>query len=577
MGNTLSLFVDGVRASAPQAIPEEIRGKSLFPHVGYRGCTIQVHFGPEPLRSLPFKCRTIQSAAASDVSKAKVAALVDGKHEVLFPVGFPDEGTFDWLDSFLEKNKQYVEISDRKIIDWAKKSGVQGKGAIQGTNDKPKAQLGVPGLDDFSASRLVKTVAPLVPRHYVVMEVKNNLVESDRTATAKRFSSKHFKKVARVVMGEPSAEYKELVKDKLLKLKQEKLDAAFKVKKAEKEKKKIVAQKQKEAAERKKKADEARKALIEKKKKEAEDKKKREAGEEIEEKVEEEEVKKEEKEETKEEEKAEEESDAEPEKAELTEEESKMWFAKGALSDLSTTVLEKHFGEFSIPSKSEGFDEIKYEWQKEKPSKEYLRNWVLERKRTSRIDSLQPSQWFNEQQAEFTKKIAEWQAKQKTAKAAPKKKKADDGEEDEAGMDIYSIDNVCDVGNGEPLFLDFEAHDWALMTLRWELHLVAVAFKKDVGDPDREKIPEQHFSFYFSKYFKKSIQPKNFGKDSIKEVVAAYVKDTVTFDGEPCMFASNLTEDAAPDMFVKLTEEKRRERQRRIDAGDETARLKFSK
>jgi len=29
-------------------------------------------------------------------------------------------------------------------------------------------------------------------------------------------------------------------------------------------------------------------------------------------------------------------------------------------------------------------------------------------------------------------------------------------------------------------------------------------------------------------------------------------------------------------MFVKLTEEKRRERQRRIDAGDETARLKFT-
>merc|ERR1711874_184360 len=29
------------------------------------------------------------------------------------------------------------------------------------------------------------------------------------------------------------------------------------------------------------------------------------------------------------------------------------------------------------------------------------------------------------------------------------------------------------------------------------------------------------------------------------------------------------------DIFIKLTEESRRERQRRIDAGDETARLKF--
>merc|ERR1712061_55007 len=30
------------------------------------------------------------------------------------------------------------------------------------------------------------------------------------------------------------------------------------------------------------------------------------------------------------------------------------------------------------------------------------------------------------------------------------------------------------------------------------------------------------------------------------------------------------------DVFVKLTEENRRERQRRIDAGDETAKIKFS-
>merc|ERR1712048_336160 len=148
--------------------------------------------------------------------------------------------------------------------------------------------------------------------------------------------------------------------------------------------------------------------------------------------------------------------------------------------------------------------------------------------------------------------------------------------EDEVGVDIFSIENVCDVGNGEPLFLDFESHDWALMTLRWELHLLATAFKKDVADPDREKIPEQHFSFYFNKYFKKNLNTKNFGKESVKDLVASLVKDTVTFDGEPCMFGSNLTEDAAPDMFVKLTEEKRRERQRRIDAGDETARLKFN-
>merc|ERR1719433_360582 len=45
--------------------------------------------------------------------------------------------------------------------------------------------------------------------------------------------------------------------------------------------------------------------------------------------------------------------------------------------------------------------------------------------------------------------------------------------------------------------------------------------------------------------------------------------------GRPCA-AAGVGDLENPDMFVKLTEENRRERQRRIDAGDETARLKFS-
>merc|ERR1712029_985608 len=158
-----------------------------------------------------------------------------------------------------------------------------------------------------------------------------------------------------------------------------------------------------------------------------EDKKKKEAGEEVKEEDDKEEaVEAEDKEETKEEDKSEDEG--EPEKAELTEEELKTWFPKGLRSDLTPNVLDKSFGDFSIPAKSEGFDEVKFEWQKEKPSREYLRNWVIERKRTSKIENLQPSEWFKEQQANYAKKLAEWQAKQKTAKAAPKKKKADEGD-----------------------------------------------------------------------------------------------------------------------------------------------------
>ena len=53
------------------------------------------------------------------------AALTqETQHEVLFPVGLPDEGMFDWLDMFLAKNPTYTELSDRVILDWAHKSGL---------------------------------------------------------------------------------------------------------------------------------------------------------------------------------------------------------------------------------------------------------------------------------------------------------------------------------------------------------------------------------------------------------------------------------------------------------------------
>merc|ERR1712048_1093089 len=212
----------------------------------------------------------------------------------------------------------------------------------------------------------------------------------------------------------------------------------------------------------------------------------------------------------------EEEEDKGPEQAVLTEEDEKIWFTKPSVADLTDQVLEKHFSEFSIPDKDEGFDEVTFEWQKEKESKQYVQNWVLERKRTTRMEHLQPSGWFKTQAAEFSKKLQEWQTKQKTAQETAKKKPDDDEDLDK---DIFTIQDICDVGDGEPLFLNFTPEDWALMSLRWELHLLAAAFKKDVDDPDRTEIPEQHMAFYYYKYFKKNLAPKGYGKDTLAELV----------------------------------------------------------
>eukprot|EP00747_Dinoflagellata_sp_TGD_P078260 gnl/TRDRNA2_/TRDRNA2_159982_c1_seq1.p1 gnl/TRDRNA2_/TRDRNA2_159982_c1~~gnl/TRDRNA2_/TRDRNA2_159982_c1_seq1.p1 ORF type:complete len:879 (+),score=344.53 gnl/TRDRNA2_/TRDRNA2_159982_c1_seq1:71-2707(+) len=637
--NTVSLFREGERVSEPQKLPESLHGKVLFPHVSYRNVTLQLNFGPQPLKELPFKVRCIGAAAQADAKVMPSSTPKDGKYNVLLPVAFPDEGTFCWLDEFLKKNKSYVELSDRSIMDWALKSGMT-RGSIQpqkNSNDKPEFNLGVPAIDDHSVRRVMQSIAQVVPRNYVVMEVKSNLVAEERKQLLQAFDHPQFKKTAQVVMGEPPQAWKEMNWEKMLEKKQTEAENAWKLRNLEKERKKQLAIRQKQLAdlrkkneeEQKKRVAEAKKKLEEvakakaeeaKKKKEEEKKKKREEaeakGETIEEddeeekkkeeeeaaKAKEEEEKKAKEEEEKkakeeeeakkkeeEEKKAEEEEEDEPmPQVELTEEDKKSFFPISQVKDLTDAELSKSFANFSIPEKSEGFHEIKFEWQNETKSKDYLSKWVLERKLTTRIEDLKPSEWFTGKYGEWTKLLGEWQKKvkefteakaKKPAKKAEEAAEGEEGEEKEeaAAVDIYSVEDMCDVGNGEPLFSNFTFDDWTLLSLRFELYLLVQAFKKDVSDPDRIGITEQHLAFYYTKYYNKQISPLMYGVKTNQELVDL-VKDSSLLVPPNQVLATTLSdidEMANFDIFVKLTEENRRERQRRIDAGDETARLKF--
>ena len=60
-------------------------------------------------------------------------------------------GSFDWLDSFLQKNPSYTELSDRAFADWATKSGLSSS-KKPSNNDKPDYGFGQ-GMDDFSSGR----------------------------------------------------------------------------------------------------------------------------------------------------------------------------------------------------------------------------------------------------------------------------------------------------------------------------------------------------------------------------------------------------------------------------------------
>jgi len=132
----------------PQPLPEHLHGQPLFPHVAFRNVTMQMMWGPEPAKPLPFKCRMLQGAAAADVTPVAAAPLKDGKYEVMIPVGFPDEGTFEWLDGFLAENPDYVELSDRKILQWAASSGLwkPRAGGLKASNDKPEFSFGLTGM-----------------------------------------------------------------------------------------------------------------------------------------------------------------------------------------------------------------------------------------------------------------------------------------------------------------------------------------------------------------------------------------------------------------------------------------------
>ncbi|CAK0848695.1 unnamed protein product [Prorocentrum cordatum] len=367
--NTVSLFKDGVRVTEPMPLPDKLKGKPLFPHITFRNVTVQTNFGPNPMKPLPFKCLMVQGASAADT---KAAAAPAEKGTVVFPVGMPDEGTFDVVDAFLEKNPSYTELSDRKVLEWAIKSGAW-KGNRVASNDKPPFDFGMEMLDNKSACRVIGSMAPCVPRDYVFMEVKGNLCPEDRKANLQKFSSAKFKRVARVAMGKPPKEYIARVHKTLLEQKQAKLELEWNKRKAEKAKQKAFKLKQKELAEKRKKAEEdkkkreeeakakkeeeakAKKAAEEAKKTEAEGEKKEEAtkGEETKEAAKEEpkteEAKEEPKtEEAKEEPKTEEakeepkveEEEEEPDEpmpvAELTEEEKAMVCGFSSLSSSAT-------------------------------------------------------------------------------------------------------------------------------------------------------------------------------------------------------------------------------------------------
>ncbi|CAK9030973.1 unnamed protein product [Durusdinium trenchii] len=231
---TVSLFKDGQRATPPQPLPDCFRGKALYPALSFRNVALHYNFGPL-LVPLPFTCRVLKDASAKD---ATVKRAHESPHEVIFPVALPDEGGFDWLDQFLESNPSFTEVSDRALLKWCERSGIhrpKGYGAsARSSNDKPEMGFGIAALDEINR-RLLQVVCSFQKRNLVVMEVKANLLKSDRKELTARWPG--FKRVAAVVVGDPPVSFKSFSQEAMLRMKQEALTAEFKAKAQEERKK----------------------------------------------------------------------------------------------------------------------------------------------------------------------------------------------------------------------------------------------------------------------------------------------------------------------------------------------------
>ena len=83
--------------------------------------------------------------------------------------------------TFKSASIQVIELSDRMILDWACKSGL-GRPKVAGSVDKPAMQFGVPQMDDNSVRRVLRQVAFMSNRSFVVPELQANLIAGERKA-----------------------------------------------------------------------------------------------------------------------------------------------------------------------------------------------------------------------------------------------------------------------------------------------------------------------------------------------------------------------------------------------------------
>eukprot|EP00931_Biecheleriopsis_adriatica_P009178 TRINITY_DN110274_c0_g1_i1.p1 TRINITY_DN110274_c0_g1~~TRINITY_DN110274_c0_g1_i1.p1 ORF type:complete len:809 (+),score=207.76 TRINITY_DN110274_c0_g1_i1:48-2474(+) len=509
--NTVSVFIDGIRASRPQPLPVHLQGKALFPTITFQNMTLSVNFGRcgQQLRALPFRCRMFADLAEEHHEQAQSHTSKAGSCEVVMPVGLPDSGVYDWVDRFLEEHPNFLELSERYMEEWCVKSGLTRKkepGEAH-SRDEPDFSLRQSGLEDKSWWATLLHLAKLGGRSCVFASVRSGLLEAERRKLLQSFPSA--KKVAAVIVGKPDSNFRDWVHGKIR--------SDFDARKRSAEQRRMLAEA---------------------------------SGEEL----------------TAEELKV-------PEAPTL--DESVWLLPRTKVPDMAEKSLASAYAKFSLPSRAEGFDEIRYEWQSEEEAREKLRKWVLERKARLVVDDLRPGAWFKS-------KLEAWKEARKSFRQG-QMDFSTKSKEDATLLELastLSLANVEDAhnadGKGVPVYANFKYEDWLILSWRYELHLLSHAFLIDVADPDRPGIPEDHVAHYFRLYLGQAFEPRQrLGVAGLPEALKLLKEplELVETDQGYRILKSQLDKDESLDAFAVSVESYRRDRTRRVEAGDESAQL----
>eukprot|EP00435_Cladocopium_sp_Y103_P007352 s1653_g2.t1 len=249
-------------------------------------------------------------------------------------------------------------------------------------------------------------------------------------------------------------------------------------------------------------------------------------------------------------------------------------FLPSSKMEVSDKVLAHELKNFSLPDKAEGFDEIRYEWADEAGAKAGLLQWLREQKARRIVEGLSPGEWFE-------KKFKDWKEMRRVFQNGQRefslRSQNDDSLADKvSAIELSEVQDPHNAdGEGTPIYGNFKYEDWVVLSWRYELHLLSHAFPIDASDSDRLGVPEEHMEHYWRIYYHHHFEPRKLGAANLRDalkVLKEPIQLKATTSGSRIL-VSACDQETSIDAFVVSVEAYRRDRCRRIEAGDESAAL----